>query len=674
MKEPIATKRLLICLGSLIVSVGCGTAPSFEASKSDESVDSTSVKPNANADQQPTLAKDNDKLKPGAQTTDALAGSSPEFLGEPLSHWCQSDRVTEAPDARRRTIEALAQAIATDTPSTIVTATDALAAFGAEAQPVAPLLIDRMSHPQPWVRVSAMECLEEMGGAAVGELCRALRSDSWLVQVRALMVLTAIGPEAKEASPLLEQLAKDKHPLVAQRAAETLAAIEPSADRDNSVASRASATTMASTSSTPTALSDGAKAHSTDWPEFHGPRRGSICTETGLLKHWPEEGPPLLWTIEGLGRGYSTVSIAGTTLYTMGDRLGPAGTDEEVQQVIAFDLPSRRELWATPIGPPHKDGPRCTPTIDGDRLYALGTEGNLVCLDAITGDIRWQKHLAADFGGRVMSIWKFSESPLVDGPRVVCTPGGSEALLVALDKRTGAVLWKCTAEQLGPQGGDGAGYSSVVVAEIDGVRQYVQFLGRGLIATKADTGKLLWSYNDIANNTANVTSPVVCGNRVFATAAYGSGSALVEVTLDNQDGQQDAPTFKVNEVYHVRANQFQNHHGGVVLLGDYIFGGHGQNRGNLVCLNFLTGETMWNQKALERGSAAVLYADGHLIVRYDRGLVALVEATPDQFRLKGSFTPVTGDGPAWAHPVIHDRRLLLRHGDVLACYDLRAGE
>jgi len=401
-----------------------------------------------------------------------------------------------------------------------------------------------------------------------------------------------------------------------------------------------------------------------DWPHFRGPQGDGICPETGLLSQWPEGGPELLWKIEGLGNGYASVSIVDGKLYTMGDL---ESADGESQYVMAYDLQTHQRLWATRVGPPHNDGPRCTPTVDGDLLYVIGTSGDLVCAEKATGEVRWRKSFAEDFGGKMMSMWKFSESPLIDGEKLVCTPGGAEATFVALDKATGDLIWKCGIPDIGSRGKDGAGYSSMIVAEIDGVRQYLQILGRGAVGVAADTGKFLWGYNRIANGTANIPTPIVRGNHVFVTTSYKTGSALLKLTRNGE-------TFDVEEVYFHGPSEFENHHGGVVLIGNYLYGGDGQNSGGPVCMNFLTGQIAWKPGAPAGGSAAVLYADGHLIFRYDKGPVFLVEATPEEFRVKGSFTPVQGDGPAWPHPVIHDGKLYLRHKDVLACYDVRIGQ
>jgi outer membrane protein assembly factor BamB len=297
--------------------------------------------------------------------------------------------------------------------------------------------------------------------------------------------------------------------------------------------------------------------------------------------------------------------------------------------------------------------------------YALGTEGDLLCLEAANGKIRWRKSLPNDLDGKVMSGWKYSESPLVDDNRLICTPGGPETAMVALDRRTGKLLWKCALPPIGEKGADGAAYSSAVVAEIRGVRQYVQMLGRGAVGVEAATGKFLWGYNRIACNVANITTPVVRGNYVFATSAYNTGSALLEI---NRAGD----SFNADELYFLGARHFQNHHGGVVLTRGHIYGGRGTNNGHPTCIDLATGKICWTERSPSRGSASVIYADGHVIFRYDRGEVILFEATPEAMRTKGRFTAVKGDGAAWAHPVIHRGRLYLRHGNILVCYDLRA--
>ncbi len=400
-----------------------------------------------------------------------------------------------------------------------------------------------------------------------------------------------------------------------------------------------------------------------DWPHFRGPKSDGICPETGLLKEWPKEGPPLLWTAAGAGKGFSSVTIVGGKLFTMGDLRGDAG---EAQHIIAFDLATQKVIWTAKVGGPHGDGSRCTPTIDDGLVYAIGTDGDLVCVQAADGKEVWRKNFGKDFGGRMMSGWKYSESPLVDGDKLVCTPGGDKAAMAALNKKTGEVVWQCATPKPGMAGG--AGYSSIVISQGAGVRQYITLFGRGLISAKADDGKFLWAYPRIANGTANIPTPVVDGDFVFCSTAYKTGAALLK--LSAADGG-----VKAEEVYFLPPDTFQNHHGGFVKIGDYIYGGSGHNAGKPTCLEMKTGKIVWQQDQPGGGSAAVLYADGNLIFRYQGKEVCLIGCTPDGYKLKGKFTPPPAPGAggnAWAHPVICDGKLYLRYGNAIFCYDVKA--
>ena len=265
----------------------------------------------------------------------------------------------------------------------------------------------------------------------------------------------------------------------------------------------------------------------------------------------------------------------------------------------------------------------------------------------------------------MMSGWGFCESPLVDGDKLVCTPGGDEAAIVALNKRTGEVLWKSIVPALGGRGKDGAAYCSMMAADLGGTRQYIQMIGRGIVGVAADDGTFLWGYNRIANHAANTANPIVKDPYVFCSTGYGTGSALLTC-----DAAQ--PTTHPQEVYFLPPDQFENHHGGVVFVDGYIYGGHGMNRGGPICINFGSGEIKWKEEPVGGGSAAVIYADGHVYFRYEKGEVVLIEATPEQYKLKGIFKPEGGDGPAWAHPTISDGKLYLRRADVLMCYDISA--
>ena len=406
-----------------------------------------------------------------------------------------------------------------------------------------------------------------------------------------------------------------------------------------------------------------------DWPHFRGPNSDGICPETGLLKEWPEGGPKLLWTMRGLGTGYSSVTIVGGKLFTMGDLAGgvpQAGERSGKRQfVIAFDLASQKKLWTAEVGPPHGDGSRCTPTVDDGLVYAIGTDGDLVCVQATDGKEVWRKSFGKDFGGRMMSGWKYSESPLVDGDKLVCTPGGDQAAMAALNKKTGEVIWKCAVPRPGMVGG--AGYASIVISQGAGVRQYITLFGRGALSAKADDGTFLWAYPKIANGTANIPTPVVDGDYVFVSTAYKTGAALLKLAA--ADGG-----VKAEQVYFLPPDTFQNHHGGFVRIGDHIYGGSGHNAGKPTCLEMKTGKVVWQETQPGGGSAAVLYADGNLVFRYQGKEVCLIGATPDGYKLKGKFTPPSQPGmggPAWSHPVICDGKLYLRHSDYLFCYDVK---
>jgi len=302
-------------------------------------------------------------------------------------------------------------------------------------------------------------------------------------------------------------------------------------------------------------------ANSSDWPQWRGPNRDGHSPETNLIAAWPAEGPPLAWKASGLGSGFSSVAVTGERILTMGD-LGDA------QYVIALAKKDGSLLWKTRIGPAWEDqflGPRSTPTVDGERVYALGTEGDLLCLEGSTGKVIWKRSLPKEFGGRMMSVregtynWKFSESPLVDGDRVVVTPGGPDAAMISLDKKTGKEIWRTPLPKFGSGGLDGAGYSSIVISEGGGVRQYVQLMGRGLVGIETSTGRFLWGYDRVANEVANIPTPLVQGDYIFASSGYGTGAALLRLA-GTKTGVQ------AQEIYFLEPETFQNHHGGMILV------------------------------------------------------------------------------------------------------------
>jgi outer membrane protein assembly factor BamB len=386
-----------------------------------------------------------------------------------------------------------------------------------------------------------------------------------------------------------------------------------------------------------------------DWPQWRGPNRDNHSPDTGLLKEWPKDGPPLAWKAGGIGRGYSSVSVDGKRIYTMGD-----AADGGYVHALALD--GSRKLWSTKVGRPggNYPGTRSTPTLDGDRVYALGQWGDLVCLEADTGKLVWQKNLEKDFGGRMMSGWGYAESVLVDGDKVVCTPGGPKGTILALNKNTGEVVWRTKDFT------DDAAYSSLVPTEIGGVRQYVQLTDASVVGVAADSGKVLWRA-DRKGETAVIPTPVVYNEYVFVTSGYGVGCNLFRVT-PGQGGK-----FSVKQVY---ANKdLTNHHGGVVRVGDFVYG---TDERQLVCMNLLTGKVAWKDRSVGKGS--IVFADGMLYVRGEgnEGTVALVEATPDGYREKGRFDqPDRSSERSWPHPVVAGGKLYLRDQDLLLCYDVK---
>ena len=392
-----------------------------------------------------------------------------------------------------------------------------------------------------------------------------------------------------------------------------------------------------------------------EWPSWRGPHRNGHSSEIGLKTSWGDDGPPLLWKAGNLGKGHSSVVVSGGKIFTLGQR----GDDCFLTALNEWD---GSEAWSTRVG---GGNPNSTPTVDGDRVYAIGRVGDLVCLETSSGREVWRKSLAEDFGGSMMSGWGFSESPLVDGDRLICTPGASSALLVALDKKSGEVIWKSPAsDESSDRGQDGAAYSSVVISNGAGVRQYVQLTGRGVVSVRADDGTPLWSYNRVANATANVPTPIVHKDYVFCSSGYGAGSALLKI-VSTKTG------IRADEVYFLSGKEMQNHHGGMVLVGDHVYCGHGHNNGFPLCVELRTGKVAWRPgRGPGKGSAAVLYADGHLYFRYENGVVAIIEARPDSYVLKTTFEAESTEGKAWPHPVIAAGRLYLRDQTSLMCYEL----
>ena len=393
-----------------------------------------------------------------------------------------------------------------------------------------------------------------------------------------------------------------------------------------------------------------------DWPNWRGPDAQGVSKETGLLKSWPEGGPRLAWEMDlPGGNSHASVILVGGHLLTM------SNTNHQGASIVCMDRSTRKMVWAaltTGNGPSNS-----TPTYSDGLVYGIGRDGKLHCVNAETGKELWRKHLQQDLGGGKTPGWQFAESPLVDGDRVIVTPGGEDAVLAALNKKTGAVIWK-TALPPGLRGKDvHPQYSTIVAAQVGGVRYYMTFIySLGLVGVDAHTGRFMWNYPRIFNGTANVSTPVAAGEFVFCSTAYQTGAALLKL---------DGPAAR--EVYFMPADQFQSHHGGFVRIGDYIYGGSGHNAGDPTCIEWKTGRVMWRQQQLGKGSGSVVAADGRLYFLWEDGTVGLIEARPDAYRLAGQFQLPGQDGPAWAHPVVAGGKLYLRWAAKVFCYDVKAG-
>lgn len=389
-----------------------------------------------------------------------------------------------------------------------------------------------------------------------------------------------------------------------------------------------------------------------NWPQWRGADRSDRSPDTGLLKSWPEGGPNRLWISDVAGLGYSGYSIVNGILYTM-------GLKEGIEYLIAVDAKNGKELWSSEVGKRYEnrwgDGPRTTPTVAGDRIYTMGGQGDLVCVQLNDGKEVWSVSMTADLGGKIQS-WGYTESVLVDGDKVICTPGGERGTLAALDTATGKLIWQTKALT------DAAQYSSPIVIEHGGKRQYVQLVMKKAFGVDANNGDLLWTADWQAGRTAVIPTPIYADGLVYITSGYGAGSK--QIKLDGTELPEDAWSNKV----------MKNHHGGVVKVDDYLYG-YSDGPG-WVCQNWKTGEEVWADKSLGKG--AIHYADGMLYcLGESKGEVVLIEASPDGWSEKGRFTldPQTeqrsSQGKIWTHPVVLDGKLYLRDQELLYCYDVK---
>jgi outer membrane protein assembly factor BamB len=385
----------------------------------------------------------------------------------------------------------------------------------------------------------------------------------------------------------------------------------------------------------------GFTALAADWPQWRGPNRDGISNETGLLTSWPSGGPKVVWKTTGLGVGYSSFSIVNGRMYTQGQR----GNQEFVQ---ALDVKTGKKLWETPTSRNFENdrgsGPRGTPTFDDGKLYAMTGEGTVVCLDAATGKIVWKIDSVKKFGGSVPH-WGYSESPLIDGDRVIVMPGGRGASLVSLDKRTGDLQWKT--------GDDHAGYSSAILADVNGTKEVIALSGQSAFGVQESTGELLWHYNRISNNVANIATPIYQDGTVFLSSAYDTGCALLKL---NPKGMQ--------EVYFNR--DMMNHYSSSVLVEGTLYG---YSNALLSAMDFKTGKQLWRNRSVGKGS--VTYAEKHLYALGEDGIVGLIEADRDGYKEVSRFESQKGSLPSWSPLVISDGRMYLRDQDNLTSYDIK---
>ena len=382
-----------------------------------------------------------------------------------------------------------------------------------------------------------------------------------------------------------------------------------------------------------------------DWPQWRGPKRDGISAERGLLKDWPAGGPPVVWRASGAGTGYSSFSSAHGRLYTLGAR-------ESIEYLMAYDAATGKKTWETAHGRQFSndrgDGPRSTPTVDGDRLYTFGGSGDMSVVDAATGKVFWKINLLEKLGGTNIQ-WGLSESPLVLSDRILVSPGGRGASIVALSKTDGSVIWKSLSDE--------PGYSSAVLHEAGGVREAIYFTGERALGIDVDTGKLLWSYNQVANRTANIATPIVRGNFVFLSSGYGTGAALLELTPGSK-------SIAARQVYFTR--DMRNHHASSVLIGDYLYG---FSDAILTAMKFDSGQVAWRDRSVGKGS--VVFVDERLYLYSEEGVVGLAEANPAGYREHGRFQIKTGGAPTWSHPIVSNGKLFIRDQDNIYAFDVR---
>lgn len=413
-----------------------------------------------------------------------------------------------------------------------------------------------------------------------------------------------------------------------------------------------------------TACLMGAPIGEGDWPQWRGPNRDGKSLETGLLKSWPKDGPPVAWENLKIGHGYGSPAVVGDKVYILG---GEGNTPGQPEYCLCLSIKDGKEIWKSPLETSSGSfnagwggGPRSTPTVINGSVYCLGATGDLVCLDAATGKSVWKKNLVKDFGG-VIPTWGYSESVLIDGDKLLCTPGKGTGM-VALNPKTGATIWTCK------EFDDNAGYSSILPVDVGPVRIYLQQTMSSAIGVRAKDGKLMFKKGSIGRRVAVIPSPVFADNVVFFTAGYNAGCESFKLTANGD--KVDA------EVVFTKNPNLANHHGGVIQIGDKVYG-H-SDRGGWTCLNFKESSEapVWNYTKFGKGS--ITYVDSHFLCYAEgSGDLAVIKASDSgweevgRMKLPKRSKTDKKSGAIWAHPVVAHGKLFLRDFDYLFCFDLK---
>ncbi len=379
-----------------------------------------------------------------------------------------------------------------------------------------------------------------------------------------------------------------------------------------------------------------------DWPQWGGPNRDNVSLEKGLARKWSGNGPQQLWKVGGLGEGFSSVAVVGDTIFTTGMEGGQG-------RLFLISTSGRivgRKTYGQETAGSGYPGPRGTPTVADGRVFVESGEGVLYCFGAKDGQIQWQKDLFGDLGGKQVQ-WSVAESVLVDGNRVICTPGGGNATLVALDARSGQVVWRCAS-----QGGRSA-YCSPMLVDHNGRKIILTMVEEGAIAVDAKDGRELWLYRHKNKYAVHAATPVYYKGRVVISSGYGYGAECLEM---NQAGTSVRKVWENKDL----ANQ----HGGIVGIDGAVVG---TGERGLVCIDIMTGRVNWSDRGVGKGS--ITAADGLLFLYSEKGEVGLVDFDPKRFTgLAGRFQVNVGSKQNWAHPVVANGVLYIRHGDTLIAY------